>query len=102
MIKFISYTGKYPALCKGTLTLQIDGELVSFQPFNGNISIYEKFWFTGGKISYDEDWRWTKGPWFVDKNVLPDKYKKYADELEVIVNKHIPQGCCGGCIKVWN
>lgn len=29
-IKFISYTGKYPNLCDGILTLEIDGEQVSF------------------------------------------------------------------------
>lgn len=29
-VKFISYTGKYPNLCCGDLTLEIDGEKVIF------------------------------------------------------------------------
>ena len=29
-VKFISYTGKYPVLCCGVLTLEIDGEIVEF------------------------------------------------------------------------
>lgn len=29
-IKFVSYTGKYPNLCRRNLTLLIDGETVKF------------------------------------------------------------------------
>lgn len=29
-IKFISYTGKYPNLCSGVLTLEIDGRIIKF------------------------------------------------------------------------
>lgn len=29
-VKFISYTGKYPCLCSGILTLEIDGKKVRF------------------------------------------------------------------------
>ena len=31
-VKFISYDGKYPNLCRGKLTLEIDGEKVTFSP----------------------------------------------------------------------
>ena len=30
-IEFVSYTGKYPCLCMGTLTLKIDGKEMSFK-----------------------------------------------------------------------
>lgn len=29
-VKFISYTGKYPNLCSGILTLEIDGRTIRF------------------------------------------------------------------------
>lgn len=29
-VKFVSYTGRYPNLCSGILTLEIDGENVNF------------------------------------------------------------------------
>lgn len=29
-VKFVSYTGNYPNLCRGDLTLEIDGEIVTF------------------------------------------------------------------------
>ena len=33
-VKFISYDGKYPNYCSGTLTLEIDGETAVFKPEN--------------------------------------------------------------------
>lgn len=43
MVEFIDYTGEYPNLCSGTLTLEIDGEVVRFG--NGhNVA----FWDSGG------------------------------------------------------
>lgn len=29
-VEFVGYNGKYPNLCRGTLTLKIDGKLVRF------------------------------------------------------------------------
>lgn len=105
-IKFISYTGTYPSLCGGVLTLEIDGEIVKFgnddysvdfdnktrRYSNGN---YEKFWCSGGGIRnykpYHEEWE-------IHENKLPEKYKKYIVEFDYIFNANVEFGCCGGCI----
>jgi hypothetical protein len=36
--------------------------------------------------------------WLIDVEDLPDKYRKYAYEIDEAFNRHVPQGCCGGCI----
>lgn len=41
-IKFISYTGEYPNLCRGVLTLKIDGKILRF----GYGEDYEPFLFS--------------------------------------------------------
>ena len=94
-VKFISYTGKYPALCCGALTLEIDGEVVEF----GNGKRYGSFWHTGGE-------RWCKGSckycdkdeWRIDYNEIPPIYREFADEIEEVFNENVEWGCCGGCI----
>lgn len=43
-VKFVSYTGKYPTLCSGNLTLLIDGENVEFD------GIKDRFWESGGCV----------------------------------------------------
>ena len=102
-VKFVSYTGQYPTLCHGVLTLNIDGveERFGYDPFNMGISVgnYDCFWESGGDnyfvdgIGYSE-----KGDWKIFPNSLPDKYKKYAFEIEEVFNANVPKGCCGGCL----
>lgn len=86
MIEFVSYTGKYPNLCRGTLVLRIDGEFVCLNHclvsggcvgFNGLTEIVEQ------------------GKWSVN---VPEEYKKYEEEITTVVNENIEYGCCGGCI----
>ena len=54
MVEFVSYTGEYPNLCRGVLTLCIDGEEVRFGHDYGVFESwktdgnYDKFWVTGG------------------------------------------------------
>lgn len=108
-IKFISYTGKYPNLCDGILTLEIDEEQVSFGHDiyscydnekhcykDGN---YDSFWHTGGCIRRDKhgDYYSVKAEWIIDESQLPDKYKEYSDEIAEVFNSNVPYGCCGGC-----
>lgn len=98
MIKFIEYTGKYPNLCTGILTLDIDGEIVTFGGWGG----YQPFWYSGGKCgfldsNYDETYCETK-EWNLNKSALPNKYKNMGKELIQIFNKNVRWGCCGGCI----
>ena len=99
-IKFISYSGKYPNLCSGVLTLEIDGEKVSFgNDYKKPKPMYPEFWSSGGccYCTSDEDVV-SRGRWNIDANLLPAKYRKYADEISVVFNKNVPHGCCGGCI----
>lgn len=86
-IEFVSYTGKYPNLCCGVLTLKIDGETVTF----GYHGKYQGFWISGG---CDD----VTAPWIIDKNNLPPKYQKYADEIATVFNANVKHGCCGGCL----
>ena len=53
MIKFISYTGEYPCLCMGVLTLEIDGDIIKFgnRYLNENRD-YPTFWESGGSCGF--------------------------------------------------
>ena len=52
-ITFVSYTGAWPSLCAGILTLIIDGETVTFGPSTSvEKPMYDRFWRSGG---YDFD-----------------------------------------------
>lgn len=97
-VKFIKYTGKWPCLCFGTLTLEIDGEEVVFGGENGS---YGRFWESGGDCHMDlntGDTDVRKGEWFIDVDGLPEKYKKYASEIDFVFNSNVSYGCCGGCL----
>ena len=87
MVKFISYDGKYPNLCRGALTLDIDGR----------IYIFDHALSSGGTCSFDADWcpEVTQGAWLVN---LPIWAERYRDEIEYLVEINIPHGCCGGCL----
>ena len=87
-VRFIDYTGEYPTLCEGTLTLAIDDEVVTFG--NSKNAMYHKFWCSGGSGKLIREW-------IVDYNLLPDKYKKYVREIDEVINGSITYGCCGGC-----
>lgn len=88
MIKFVSYDGKYPNLCSGTLTIDVDGEKMEIQDALTS----------GGCVWFDDDWNEhvESGAWAV--NDLPDWAKPHREEIETLVNENIPFGCCGGCI----
>lgn len=89
MIKFISYDGKYPCLCTGTLIIEVDGKTYSLK--NAMIS--------GGSICRDEDWdMWAEqGDWEVDLDEYPE-LEPYKEEITRVVNENVMRGCCGGCI----
>lgn len=103
-VEFISYTGKYPNLCRGVLTLRIDGKEIKFGHDYNNYNFktgkfednnYDSFWTSGGGITrsgqaYGNDW-------IIDCNDIPDEYKKYAAEIDDVFNSNVVSGCCGGC-----
>lgn len=107
MVEFVSYTGKYPNLCSGVLTLCIDGEEVRFGhdymvfeswKTDGN---YDAFWVTGGRCGFRNKWQdsYTEhGEWQMIESNLPTKYRKYAEDIINIFNDNVSYGCCGGCL----
>lgn len=97
-VKFISYTGIWPCLCTGTLTLKVDGKEYRFGYGDG---MYPRFWTSGGgcgfRNGYSESYVYT-GPWIIDENELPDELKQYSDEIDQVFNENVQFGCCGGCL----
>ena len=111
MIKFISYTGKYPNLCSGVLTVEIDGKEYKFGHETGSYDFlndrykddnFEKFWTSGGSVERDENWNmWaTDGDWELNyyKNEFPQWIIDLFPQLIKVFNENVPGGCCGGCI----
>lgn len=100
-IKFISYDGQWPNACRGNLVLEINGEIFSTKEFNEKEDKDEDIYcclVSGGKVTFDKNWREhvTKGPWKISE--LPKRYLPYKKEIEKIINENIHQGCCGGCV----
>lgn len=89
MVEFVSYDGKWPCLCNGTLIIKVDGKTYSFD--NAMIS--------GGRICHNSDWdMWSEqGPWEIDLEEHPE-LEQYKEEITRVVNINVRQGCCGGCI----
>ena len=86
-VEFVSYTGKYPNLCTGDLTLKIDGVVEYFR--------YDRraFWRIDNYMPNNpHNSRWT-----VNLRELPVKYQKYRNEIEEVMNNEMPRPCCGGC-----
>ena len=89
MVEFISYDGKYPCLCMGTLTIKVDDKTYRFN--HAMIS--------GGCIQRSEDWdMWAvQGDWEINLDEHPE-LEPYKEEITRVVNDNVEQGCCGGCI----
>ena len=90
MIKFISYDGEFPNVCRGTLTSEKDGKRYELR--NVLISCGNSF------IDAYGDGYTIKGPWRIDSFELPRKLQGNIKEIEELVNEHVEHGCCGGCI----
>ena len=60
-VKFVSYTGRWPHLCSGVLTLEIDGEEITFGygVYPKDEPKYYPFWSSGGGINpnYEGTWK---------------------------------------------
>lgn len=102
-VKFISYTGRYPNLCHGILTLEIDGIEYTFgrDYRNNQNGDYSSFWYTGGRCGFTHNYAHSyvnTGEWTIDCNDLPDEFKKYAAEIDEVFNENVEYGCCGGCL----
>ena len=97
-VEFVSYTGSWPCLCVGVLTLEIDGKKYKFGNEDG---MYPRYRTSGGgcgfRNGYGESYIYT-GPWIIDENKLPDELKQYSDEIDQVFNENVQFGCCGGCL----
>lgn len=95
-VKFISYDGKYPCLCMGTLILEIDGTKYSF----GNKGKIPEFWSSGGTCGFtgDQEANVTDGKWIINVDEIPEQFRQYANEIDEAFNDNVTYGCCGGCI----
>ena len=116
MIKFISYTGKYPNLCSGVLTVDIDGKEYKFGHETGDYDFekrcyktdnFDSFWISGGRVCSDKNWNmWAEdGEWELDRywnTKVDSRHPKWIidvlPELIKVFNENVPYGCCGGCI----
>ena len=91
MIKFISYDGKYPCLCMGTLCIEINGTQYFFKhAMRSGGGIY------GGPHTDWDMWA-EQGDWQIDLFEHPE-LEPYKEEITRVVNENVSQGCCGGCI----
>ena len=105
-VKFVSYTGSYPTLCHGILTLAIDGEEVRFNDYDRSTyrpkeGTYPKFWRSGGECYFTGNYSApvvTQGEWEIDVEALPEHLRELASEIDSAFNSNVRNGCCGGCI----
>lgn len=97
-VEFVSYSGAYPNLCSGTLTLKINGVIATFGIHTD--AQYPEFWRSGGAVWFDEHWidHVESGPWQFYEKDLPEIYRPFANEIFAAFNENVPRGCCGGCI----
>lgn len=89
-VKFVSYDGEWPNLCRGTLIISVDEEEIEFPSYCLD---------SGGSVGFDDGWnahvdegKWDITDWPKD---FPEELKPYVIRL---VNKNVPWGCCGGCV----
>ena len=101
-IKFISYTGRWPNLCHGELTLEVNGKRYKFGDSYSNPDNYESFWSSGGSCGFDgsnySNSYITHNDWIINAYYLPEELQQYTDEIAEVFNENVPQGCCGGCL----
>jgi hypothetical protein len=100
-VSFVSYTGRYPNLCSGVLTLEIDGIEYTFgNSYKKPKTDFKSFWCSGGNVWFGNNWdeHVEEGEWQIDADDLPDQFRKYAQEIDRVFNENVAWGCCGGCI----
>lgn len=100
-IKFINYDGCWPNLCRGILTLELDGIEMTFGDLYGNPKTdYDRFWSSGGGVIEDADggYHIEHGKWILEKDRLSKELIPFGDLLIKVFNENVEYGCCGGCI----
>lgn len=94
-IEFVSYDGKWPALCCGILILMIDDKKC----------IFENILSSSGSVLFSSDYkdehfekaRIETGPWKIHE--YPEDFtEEDKKNMLKVVNDNVAYGCCGGCI----
>jgi len=92
-VKFVSYSGGASSLCIGTLVLKVcDKEYKWYS---------REIMHTGGCCGFcDDDFSefTEEDEWLVYYYAIPDEIRKFAAEIDWVINQNIPFGCCGGCL----
>lgn len=90
-VEYVSYDGKYPCLCSGTLLIKVDGKSYTLKH-----AMISGGYIMGGP---DTDWdMWAEqGEWDIDLEECPE-LEPYKEEIIRVVNENVQYGCCGGCI----
>lgn len=116
-VKFISYDGSYPNLCRGVLVVEINEQLYSLAMCSNDyrsrsclrenqniIKLIGCYFKSGGYVDINEDSVW-QGEWSFDldeartlSGVKFPLIKEYIAELTEVFNENVEQGCCGGCL----
>ena len=89
-VEFISYGGRYPNLCAGTLIIKVDDEVWEIKRLS-----------SGGSVSFDNNWQEHvgTGEWSIEN--WPDGFPEdeaIREEVVRVVNANVDYGCCGGCV----
>lgn len=89
-MEFISYTGRYPTLCSGALTIRVGDEYYHL----------DHILRSGGSIHdpVTGDYDAVEGDWFINTEDLPEELQPFVDDITALVNENVEHGCCGGCI----
>jgi len=90
-VNFVSYDGKYPCLCFGTLVLSLNGKNITFP--SSCLSSGGSTYFTNDYAeSHVERGSWSISDW---PEGWPECAKRQAED---VVNSFVSEGCCGGCL----
>lgn len=88
MVEFVSYNGKFPNLCRGTLVIKVNGKEFALKNY---LCSGGQFWLDAKCNVHVEtgDWRLSQ---------LPNNLEPYREEIFKVVNENVPHGHYGGCI----
>lgn len=77
-VRFISYDGKFPNYCKGTVRLEIEG--VEYCFILSNLLSGDSYYIKG-----------------IKPEAFPINIRRYYHEIIRVMVKNLNYGCCGGC-----
>lgn len=99
-VEFVSYTGEWPNLCSGILTLKINEKEVKFgKDYKTKENYSPRFWKSGGRCGFCNTEPYIEHrEWYINASEIPEAYRKYAEEIEKVFNDNVEHGCCGGCL----